>query len=156
MATSNPSITSIVGIIQRACFGSMEVHRLFLAEKSLTEGTAAALSLATIAILSVMRNSLAGNRCGGRCGRRRGRGNGRSSVLGRSLNRGLRTAAVAASPDSWAGHGVLLVSTPDAEVERLVVLLVRTRELDGGTGGAATAAGNLDLSASVEYQFMSL
>jgi hypothetical protein len=149
MATSDLPTISFVGIIERACIDSAGVVRLFLAEKSLTEGTAAALSLATIAVLSVMRNSLAGNRCGGRCGRRRGRGSGRSSVLGRSLSRGLRTAAVAASPDSWAGHGVLLVSTPDAEVERLVVLLVRTRELDGGAGSAATAASNLDLSASV-------
>jgi hypothetical protein len=146
MATSNPSITSIVGIIQRACFGGTEVHRLLLAKKSLTESAAAALGLATVTVLSVMRNSLASNRCG----RRRRRGNGRYSVLSRSLSRGLGTAAVAASPDSWAGHGVLLVSTPDAEIERLVVLLVRAGELDGGTGGAATAAGNLDLSASVE------
>lgn len=87
-----------------------------------------------------MRNGFVGDRLG----RRRGR----SSLLSRSLSRRLSTTVVAASPDSWAGHGVLLVSAPDAEVEGLVILLVRAGELDGGAGGAVAAAGDLDLSAS--------
>jgi hypothetical protein len=87
-----------------------------------------------------MRNGLAGNRL-----RRR---RGRSGLLGGSLSRRLSTTVVAASPDSWAGHGVLLVPTPDAEVERLVVLLVCAGKFDGRARGAVAATGDLDLSAS--------
>jgi len=84
--------------------------------------------------------------------RRHGRSS-RRSLLSRLLSRGLSgrlsTTAGAGIPDSGGGEGVVLVAAPDAEVELWVVLLVGAGELDGGAGGAAAAAGDLDLSATI-------
>jgi hypothetical protein len=134
---------------------------LLLAEKSLAESTATTLSLAALAVLRVVRNSLVagsgflGRRHSGRSGRggllSRLLGGGLSRLLGRGLSRGLSTTAGAGIPDSRGGESVVLVATPDAEVELWVVLLVRAGELDGGTGSTATAACDLDLSTSTTY-----
>jgi hypothetical protein len=132
-------------------------------EKSLAESTATTLSLAALAVLRVVRNSFAagsgflGRRHGGRSGRggllSRLLDGGLSGLLGRGLgrglSRGLSATAGAGIPDSRGGESVVLVATPDAEVELWVVLLVRAGELDGGTGSTAAATCDLDLSASI-------
>jgi len=126
------------------------IHILLLAEKSLAESTATTLSLSTLAVLRVVRNSLAAS--SRLLGRRHGRSSRRSllsRLLSRGLSRRLSAAAGAGIPDSRGGECVVLVATPDAEVELWVVLLVGAGELDGGAGGAAAAAGDLDLCTAV-------
>ena len=137
-----PIVVSILQIMQN-------IRILLLSEKSLAESTATTLSLATLAVLRVVRDSLAAS---SRLLGRRNRGSSGRGLLSRLLSRGLSrrlgTTAGAGIPDSGGGEGVVLVATPDAEVELWVVLLVGAGELDGGAGGAAAAAGDLDLSAS--------
>jgi hypothetical protein len=74
----------------------------------------------------------------------RGRHAGPASRVRRS-----RATSASTIPHSRAGHGVLLKATVNAEVERRVVLLVASGELDGIGGQCrAGAAGDLNLSAA--------
>lgn len=58
------------------------------------------------------------------------------------------TSTATAGPYGRAGHWVLLEAAIDAEVERRVILLVRTRESDRWTGYTAATASDFDLSAA--------
>lgn len=62
--------------------------------------------------------------------------------------RGGARAPGATSVDSRTRHGIVLVATPETEVEGGVVFLVSAGKLDSGSGFAVAAADNLDLSAA--------
>ena len=140
---------------------------LFLAD-SLAESAATTLALSTVAVLGavdsrelgrVLGTSRGGSRGSryhgsgrdnGRASRgdyRRGRCRGRGRRGGRLLNRG-GGVVVGASPGAGTGHWVVLHSSPDAEVEWLIVLLVCAGELVGGARSAVATVGDLDLQAA--------
>lgn len=57
-------------------------------------------------------------------------------------------------PDGRARHRIVLHATPDAEVERRVVLLVATGELDRSVRRSIATASDLDLGASKSSQYL--
>jgi hypothetical protein len=87
---------------------------------------------------------------------------GRSTRLGGLIgicdvgNPGVRGGARATSPDSRTRHRIILVATPDTEVEGGVVFLVSAGELDSRTGFAVAAANNLDLGAAGVWSEISI
>jgi hypothetical protein len=125
-------------------------HLLESFAERLKEGAATARSLLSIAVLVVVSSGSGGGCRGGGFGRGRGGSSDGSGNRVGSLNIGVGVTSTSAAtgPDDWTGHWIVLHSAPNAEVERWVILLVTTWELDRRTGSAVAAAGDLDLGAA--------